>query len=291
MSSFSPTDAAFSVFPLLKRYPRFAGLVIAVSVPIGVLSSVLRSMGLGEAYAAYAARVARDPNLQPEDMAAIGALVNVPMTLLMVLFVLVSSAMLSGLMLRKTVLNQDPVGVGLQFGSLEIRLIQAYVALLLICCLASMLVFMVAGFLSAVAGEGGVGLLFAVTVIPVALTMLAVLAIGRLGLFGVAAAATGTVGLKAAWDVSRGSFWLIVGALLLWSVAAFVMTLVFQSVVTLVLGVGGDGTALTQSPPGLVASALMAAFGGFTQLGTVCVGAFAWHQMQANAPRPVSGQV
>lgn len=291
MSSFSPTDAAFSVFPLLKRYPRFAGLVIAVSVPIGVLSSVLRSMGLGEAYAAYAARVARDPNLQPEDMAAFGALVNVPMTLLMVLFVLVSSAMLSGLMLRKTVLNQDPVGVGLQFGSLEIRLIQANVALFLICFLASMLVFMVAGFLSAVAGEGEAGVLFAVTVIPVALTMLAVLAIGRLGLFGVAAAATGTVGLKAAWDVSRGSFWLIVGALLLWCVAAIVMYLVFQSVVTLVLGVGGDGTALTQSPLGLVVSALMSAFGGFIQLGTVCVGAFAWHQMQANAPRPVSGQV
>lgn len=291
MSSFSPTDAAFSVFPLLKRYPRFVGLVVALSVPIGVITTVLANRGMGEAMVAYSERVARNPNLQPEDFSAIGALVNVPLTLLLVVFALVSSAMLTGLILRKTVLNQDPVGVGLQFASLEVRLIQANLALGAICFLASMLVFTVLSIVAGIAGSGTAGVLVLVTLVPVVLTLLGVLLMGRLGLFGVAAAATGTLGLKAAWEISRGSFWLIVGALLLWSIAAIVMSLLFQTVVTLVLGVSGDGAALAASPQGLVASALIAGFGGFTQLGTVCVGAFAWHQMQANAPRPGSGQV
>lgn len=289
MSSFSPTDAAFSVFPLLKRYPRFVGLVVAISVPIGIISSVLFSMGLGDAFAAYSERVARDPNLQLEDLSAIWALVNVPLAALMLLFTLVSSAMLTALMLRKTVLNEDPAGVGLRFGPLEIRLIQANLLIFLGAFLASMVVFMVVGFLAAIAGEGPSGALLAVTVVPVALTMLVVFAIGRLGLFGVAAAATGTVGLRAAWEISRTTFWSIVGALLLWSVAAIVMSLVFQAVVSLVLGLSGDAAAGIGSPQALVASGLIAGFGGFTQLGTVCVGAFAWHQMKANTSYPGPG--
>lgn len=291
MSSFSPTDAAFSVFPLLGRYPRFVGLVVALSVPIGLITSVLIDMGMGEAITALNAAAASGNPIPPEELAAIGALVNLPMTLLMVVFSLIANAMLTGVMLRKTVLNQDPIGLGLGFGSLELRLIQANLVLFVGFMLAGTLVATLAGLLAALMGGGLGSAMMSATLIPVAISMLVVLAIGRLGLFGVAAAATGTNGLKAAWDISRTRFWSIVGALLLWYVALLVMLLVVQTVVSLALGVGADTAGLLGSPQAIIASALMAGFGGFLQLGTICVGAYAWHQIQANAPQPGIGPV
>ena len=285
MSSFSPTDAAFSVFPLVKRYPRFVGLVLAVSVPIGIISSVLFTMGLGEAFADYSQRVARNPSLSADDISAIGALVNTPIALLMLVFGVVANSVLAGLILRKTVLNEDPVGIGIKFASLEVRLIQANLALFGIMFVASVLVFSILGLLAGLAGAGTGAALFVAVLAPVCLILLSIVAVGRLGLFGVAAAATGTLGLKAAWNISRGSFWSIVGALLLWSIAATVMTMLFQALVSLTLGVSAETGGLATSPLGIVASGLLAAFGGFTQLGTICVGAYAWHQMQANAPQ------
>lgn len=281
MTVLSPTDAAFSVFPFSRSHARFVARFVGYSAPVGWIGSVLSELALGP-YLAEVARISQaGSTVTPEMVSRLAATIQLPQLLLAMVVSLALSSVLLAMALRKTVLNREEGRFGLALGQLELRLLAGAV-LLAVGLTAGSSVILAA---SALAGAGGVAFGLAGCV------LLGVLAIGRFGLWGVLATGRGGLGFAASWQESGRAFWGLVGAYVLWFLAAMVGFLFASLLVSIVTGGQGAmaaameaGSVYALTLQGLVAGLLYGALQGFITLGTVCVGAYAWHQIQANTP-------
>jgi hypothetical protein len=301
-SPFSPSDAALAIFPFTKRdqnyvlrFAAISAVVVFVTTAIGALTGVNADLNrIVEAQA----------TIQGNNDAAIALFssLNWPGILFLSLVQIVFGTVLLGSALRKTVFSQETKFWGLALGPDEIRLALAQLTALGVFILAYALIVIgvlllvtIASVVTSVLPSGGLGgaisgLLGVLVVVAAVCVILAVLV--RLSLFGVVTHAEQKISVRSWIAQTQGAFWELMGAFLLWGLIAIVLSLVGSAVFGLIAGfMGGSATVQPTSlgalfqPGTLVSLVLKGALTGFVTLGSVCVGAFAWHQMQANATK------
>ena len=280
----SAADAALSLFPLARSYPRFVLKFAAWSGVLAIVQSLaVQFSGLGAAMNAIAAldsSAGTSPQGYTDKVVDLLAEVDLVTLLPVNLVLVVAGVVLSAMALRKTVRNEEVPGTGLTFGGDEIALLVANLVILSL---------MLGGF--AVMGVVFQGLIMLspafAALLPVAVILALVLALGRLGLWGVVTIANGRSSIRETWAISRKGFWGLIGAYLLWGVIALVGFSIIGAVAQMLaagLGVrtaAGVAASLGEAvqPGWLVYNFISGFAGGIVSLGFVCVGAFTWHGM------------
>ncbi len=287
--TFSPSEAAFSVFELMKRQPQFVMRYALLSAAVmAIYLFILASTGAGDALQRYAALAETE---QMPSMEQVQAILGPAMPALSFSFLMsaILSAFLTGMALRKTLHDREEGFWGLQAGAIEGRYLLAAMA------------FIAAIFVAAFA----LGIITSLLVsIHVALGSLAVLAsiaamvwFGlRLSQFGVMGVVTGKLGLRESFEQTNGKFWRYFGAYLLWVVITIILGTIVQALATMgALALGtkiGSGLPATAQEFATVGWAFYILFYGMVtgilNLGFLCIGAYAWHQSQGALPPPKS---
>jgi hypothetical protein len=131
--------------------------------------------------------------------------------------------------------------------------------------------------------------------IVTAATLVMVVIALRLCLYGVNAISERNLGLTASWAQTRGHATRFLGAFLLWGVVSAIISLVAGLIAT--TGGGAMGAQISGSTPETLAlfltpgwlfySLVSGLASGFSALGFICIGAYAWHQMRGDLPAPV----
>ncbi len=287
--TFSPSEAAFSVFELMKRQPQFVMRYALLSAAVmAIYLFILASTGAGDALQRYAALAETE---QMPSMEQVQAILGPAMPALSFSFLMsaILSAFLTGMALRKTLHDREEGFWGLQAGAIEGRYLLAAMA------------FIAAIFVAAFA----LGIITSLLVsIHVALGSLAVLAsiaamvwFGlRLSQFGVMGVVTGKLGLRESFEQTNGKFWRYFGAYLLWVVITIILGTIVQALATMgALALGtkiGSGLPASAQEFATVGWAFYILFYGMVtgvlNLGFLCIGAYAWHQSQGALPPPKS---
>jgi hypothetical protein len=114
----------------------------------------------------------------------------------------------------------------------------------------------------------------------------------RLSQFGVLTIANRAITVAPSWAETKGQAWRLVGAYLLWSLIALVITSIVQTIGT--LGAAAMGAKVGAGMPMSLAEFLTPGWlfytliyglaAGFGNLGSICIGAYAWHQMRGDLP-------
>ena len=285
--TFSPSEAAFSVFELMKRQPQFVMRYAMLSAGVmAIYMFILAGTGAGEALQRYGA-LSQSEQLPTMEQAQAILGPAVPSLLFSFLMSAVLSAFLTGMALRKTLHNREEGFWGLQAGRLEGRFLIATAALVAVILGAAMALMLLTSLLS--------GLHLALGAIA-ALASIAVMTwFGlRLSQFGVMVFVTGNLGLKDSFEQTNGRFWRYFGAYLLWMVITVILGTIVQALATL-----GSMALGTKIGSGLPSSAQeLATVGwafyilvygmvtGVLNLGFLCIGAYAWHQSHGALPPP-----
>jgi hypothetical protein len=286
-NTFSPSEAALSVFELAKRQPQFVLRFCIIYALVAMLGfGLMSALGVGEAVKAYLAIVTTDQQPDPEKL--LEALSPAfPGLVALMIFGFPTGAITTAMALRKAVRDEDRGFFGLQFGGDEIRLLIATLIMSGILFGVSFGTIMVGSVISF--GNMAVGFL---TVIAATIAMAIVGT--RLGLFGVFAIAENSIGLTASWTQTRGYVMRFIGAFLLWGVVSFIISLVIGLIASIGAGALGaeirssvpESLSLFLTPGWLFYTLLSGLASGLTTLGFVCIGAYAWHQMRGDLPPP-----
>jgi hypothetical protein len=276
------SDAAFSIVSFTRQNLRFVLKFVAITAVVGWIGSIISELALQDYMREVAQMTEADMQNPAALMERLGGALNGPMLGLSLLVSLVLGSVTNAMALRKTVMNLELPGPGLAFGPLEMRLLGGSVVLSAGTSLAAGTVLGVA----ALGGPAGFAIGLGV-VIGGALVL-----IGRLGLWGVLATERSSLGLRDSWAATPRISWHLVGAYALW-LAAAVLVLMFAGL--LVSALTGSTAAMQQAmadnrlfgltPQGVASGLLNGALYGFAGLSLICVGAYAWHQMKANAPQ------
>jgi hypothetical protein len=286
--TFSPSEAALSVFELAKRQPQFVlrFCIIYALIVIGTFA-LAGAFGVGAALTNYLALAAGGKVPAPEDVMEVLAPATTGISVLLV-FGFVAGVMTSTMGLRKAVRDEDLGLFGLQFGSDEVRLLAA----MLLTGAILMGVNIAISLVGAVVTLGNAAML-GLTVIA---SLIAMGFVGiRLSQIGVLSIANRSVDVAKSWHETKGQTWRLIGAYLLWSLIAFLMTSLVQAIGTFgasllgtKVGAGMPATFAAFLTPGWLFYALIYGLAaGFGNLGAICIGAYAWHQMRGNLPLAV----
>lgn len=239
MPSISVTDVAFTGFRIVRERPRavalWAILQLALSLALGVLVVGMAGPQMARIEALGVSAPA-DPTAVMSLLASIAPLY----TILFVLTVAVESVVLAAMsraVLRPT---EDAFGY-FRLGRDELNLVGVVLVIIALALCVDLAAAAVAGVLASVAAvfarpvEGGV-LALSIIGAAVGLTVLAV----RLSLAPAQTVATGRIDLAAAWRLTRGRFWPILGAYgLAGALGLVVLTLGMVMTAALVAVVGG----------------------------------------------------
>lgn len=283
--TFSPSEAALSVFELTKRQPQFVLRFCIVFALIAMVYLALAGVfGVGTALTNYVALTAGGKVPSPDRVIAVISPAAAGLTIIS-LFALASTAFTSAMGLRKAVRDQDIGFFGLQCGADEVRLIAGMLLIGITLLLINIVISVIGGAVT----MGDRGLLLLVVLASI-LAMLFVMV--RLSQFGVLSIANGSVGVLASWQETTGQFWRLIGAYLLWVVIAGILGLVAKAVGTLAgsalgatIGVGLPGSLQEFMSAGWLCYGLIYGLAsGFANLGSICIGAYAWHQMRGDLP-------
>jgi hypothetical protein len=283
-STFSPSEAALSIFSLAKRQPQFVlrysilfALVMMATFALGAI------VGVGKVLQDYVALF--DGSSVPDQDAIVELLT--PATggiTIMLVFGIVTSAILTAMGLRKAVRDEDVGLFGLQFGGDEVRLAAAFVLFGAILVGVNIVISILGAFMT----FGNVGLM--------ALVVLAALvAMGFVGLrlsqFGVLTIAHRRVAIVGSWQETKGQTLRLMGAYGLWLVMMLIFTGLAQAIGTLgaaAMGVRVNGMPATISEMAsagwLFYALIYGMASGFANLSSLCIGAYAWHQMRGDLP-------
>jgi hypothetical protein len=287
--TFSPSEAALSIFGLAKRQPQFVlRFCIIYALVIIVTFALAGSLGVGKALQDVAILTAAGG--QPSQEAIVEAIT--PATggvTIMLVFTLVTSALLTGMGLRKAVFDADEGLFGLKVGGDEGRL---FLSILLVGAIL-VGVNMAVSIIGALVTLGNVRLI-GITVLATLVGM-ALVAV-RLSQFGVMTIADRKIGVLASWRETKGQGLRFFGAHALWLIIALIGTGLVQAVGTLgaaALGnkIGGGLPASLEAfltPGWLLYTLLSGMASGFANLGSLCIGAYAWHQMRGDIPAPAT---
>ena len=285
--TFSPSEAAFSIFELAERQPQFVlRFCIIYALILMITYALAGATGVGQAMQNYIALTTggRTPDaekvIEVISPAAVGLIV-------VVAFGLITSAMTGAMALRKAVRDEESGLLGLQFGSDEIKLFIA-MAIVVFGLLAINLTLSVLGGLVT---AGNMGLALLVVSASVVITALVGL---RFSQFGVLTIANHKVSVRESWTETKGQGLRFAGAYLLWLIIASIIGLIAQSLggiaagaMGVKVGVGMPASLGEYMKPGwLLYSLLYGLASGFGNLGMICIGAYAWHQMRGNLPAP-----
>lgn len=287
--TFSPSEAAFSLFELTKRQPQFVMRYAMLSAGVMAINLLLvAATDAGEAMQRYLVLAQTETMPQMDEIQAI---LGPAMPALIFSYVTsaILSAFLAGMALRKTLHDREEGFWGLQAGPIEVRYLIATVALILIIMVTSALLVMISTLLAGV--QGALGSLAALASIG-ALFWFGM----RLSQFGVMGVVTGTLGLKESFEQTKGKFWRYMGAYALWLVVVIILGIIVQSLAT--IGASALGTRIGSGLPAnleefaTVGWAFYTLFygmvTGFLNLGFICIGAYAWHQSRGDLPPPKS---
>jgi hypothetical protein len=287
--TFSPSEAALSVFELMKRQPQFVmRYALLSSAVMAIYMFILAATGAGEAIQRYAALTQTE---QLPTMEQVQAILGPAMPALLFSFLMSAtlSAFLTGMALRKTLHDREEGFWGLQAGPLEVRYLIAAVAFVAVMLGATLALSIVTSLLS--------GLHVALGAVGVLASLAAMAWLGlRLSQFGVMGVVTGKLGLKESFDQTNGKFWRYFGAYLLWVVLTVILGTIVQALATLgALALGTKvGSGLPTSAQEFATAGwafYILAYGmvtGILNLGFVCIGAYAWHQSHGALPPPKS---
>lgn len=285
--TFSPSEAALSVFELTKRQPQFVlRFCIIYALSFMMSYAIAGATGVGAAMQGYMALAATGKPPNPERILEVLSPAGTGFAIIMV-FGLITGAITGAMGLRKAVRDEDNGLFGLQFGRDEINLILAMVLVGAILMGVNFGVSMLGGLI----GGGNMGFMF----LAVFVAILAMGLVGaRLSQFGVLSIASQNVSVGASWAETKGHAWRFIGAHMLWIVIATIIAIVAQSLGTLgagamavKVGVGMPATLGEFIKPGWLFFTLTYGLAsGFGNLGMICVGAYAWHQMRGDLPAP-----
>jgi hypothetical protein len=285
--TFSPSEAAFSVFELAKRQPQFVlRFCILYALVVILTFAIAGGTGVGQALANYVALMSGGKMPDLERIVAAISPATAGVTILMVVS-LILGIFLTAMGLRKAVRDEDTGFFGLQFGGDEIRLFLATLAV----SFGVLGLIIVMGLLGGVVSFGNRGIM-ALAVLT-AYVIAAYVAL-RLCQYGVVTTANRSMSFNGTWQQTKGQFWRFVGAYLLWSLVAYIAALIAQTVGTLgALAMGvkvGSGMPASleafMTPGWLFFTLIYGLVSGFGNLGYICIGAYAWHQMRGDLPAP-----
>jgi hypothetical protein len=285
--TFSPSEAALSVFQLAKRQPQF---VLKFCIIYGVVTMVNHAFagasGVGEAMKNYMALLESPASVTPERITQVLKPAAIGFDLLFFMS-FISGVFLTAMGLRKAVRDEDSGLYGLQFGGDEIRLLLA------------MLLFAMALFCVSFVAISVIGLMttgnMALAMLGGFLVLMITAAAGiRLSQFGVLTIAQRRIVLVPALTETKGHFGRFLGAFVLWGVIAL-LTIMIASIIASfgasilgarIIGIYPTSLAMFMTPSWMFYSLAMGLAGGFISLGTLCVGSYAWHQMNGDVPNP-----
>ena len=282
--TFSASDAALSVLELAKRAPQFT-LKYCILYMVGTALSfvLIAATGIGNAFAQLQAAAQRTGDVSPEAVQAAFEGRTGSFLFLMSVSMLFGIVMAT-MALRKTVLNRESGRFGLQFGRDEVNYALTMMILMLVFVLGTFVAGALAAVMSGFSQALGV-------VIMAALGVGFLVAAVRLSLFGVVTIGTGQVNLRDAVDLTRGHFWKLFGAYVLWMVLGSILLALAQLVAS--LGAMAMGTHGTGSMPTSLESLMSVGWmfyilvyglaAGFMNLGMYCIGAYTWHQIREDA--------
>ncbi len=287
--TFSPSEAALSIFELTKRQPQFVlRFCILYAVGLMITYGVAGATGVGQAMIEYAAIAQKGQPVSPERITEI---VSPAMSgFFIVSFLLLAfGAFTTAMGLRKAVFDTEQGLLGLQAGRDEINIFIGMILIGVMLFVATTLSFLIGGLV------GGNSMAGATLTIVLALLVIGYVAI-RFSQVGVMTIATGRVAVKESLSQTKGQVARFIGAFLLWFVIASILSTLAQalgmlgaSAMGVKVGVGIPSSLAEFLKPGwLLFTLVYGLAGGFATLGGICVGAYAWHQMQGELPPPKS---
>jgi len=248
--AFSATAAAFEGFRLIRRNPGPVALWAAAYAVITAVSSILTLLWVGDDAAALAAAGTGEADLQG-IMGAAGKIyaIAIPVSL-------ITSGLFTAAVYR-AVLRPEEKGLGyLRFGADELRLILLFVLLglifLLVAFVAVVVIGLVTGFTTVAGGSGGDSAVGAIAAAFMAGLLGLVLGAVVFAYFGVRLSLTGPltfvekrIDIGAAWRMTRGHFWPMLGAYLIaWLMVLVIIVVGFSIVATISGMLGGQGLGL-----------------------------------------------
>ncbi|NJR20593.1 MAG: hypothetical protein HC777_03475 [Hyphomonadaceae bacterium] len=284
-ANFSPSDAALSAFELAKRQPQFVlrfCIIYALVTMVGI--AIMSAMGVGPALLEYQELARRGAQVDPARLMETLAPAY-PGLIAAFCFNLVAGAVCTAMGLRKAVHDRDDGIFGLQFGGDEVRLLVASVVV-------SVILFGVIFGLTVLGSFIAMGNIAAAILIVFGALIVAMMIGTRLSLFGVITIAKGQISIVDSWTYTKGKVLRFMGAFLLWGIVALIFSVVFGVIGSLLAGALGaqitsniPGSLALFLTPGWLLYALMSGLvSGFSILGFICIGSYAWHQMRGDLP-------
>jgi hypothetical protein len=285
--TFSPSEAALSIFELAKRQPQFVlRFCIIYALVLMATYALAGATGVGKALQGYIALAAggRPPN--PERILEVLSPASMGF-FIVAAFGLIAGAMTGAMALRKAIRDEDSGFFGLQFGKDEINLLLAMLMMGGTLIGVNFIIGLIGGF----AAGGNAGVMF--LVVFIAFIVMSFVGI-RLSQFGVLTIANQNVSVIPSWTETKGQAWRFVGAYLLWIIIASIIGLIAQSIG----GIGAGAMKVSVSsgmpetlgaffkPGWLFYTLIYGLASGFGNLGSICIGAYAWHQMRGDLPTP-----
>lgn len=273
-NKFSPSDAAVSIFTFAKLNPKFTiQFCIQVAIIFTLMYWAFISFG-GHEFISKMAELGRSRKVMTEDEAMeLMKILNwsglVPA--LIVLSVLSNIILTSAL--RKSVRNQEGRYFGLDFGKDEVQFLVAA----LIYGFASGII----GGIFTVLGDVFKNLAGLLGIVKFVLQIFIAV---RFGMFGILTIANQKSSLLASYKYTKPHFWELLGAFILSGVIAFIAFMIYFLIASIVVGALTSGISTGGDSVSIKTFILVftSAIGiGFIQLMFVCVGAYAYHQIEA----------
>jgi hypothetical protein len=198
---------------------------------------------------------------------------------------IVTNLLVSTMALRKLIHDDESGWFGLKFGQDEVRMFVATLVYTGIIFATSL----VGGIVGGIVATG----LPKLAILPALMTLIAIFFVSmRLSQYGVAAIATRNSVIKASWQITKGQVMRLFGAYVLWVIVGFIGSLIVQGISGYLAGM--MGSSVDNELPTSLAVFLQVGWlfyvlmgglaGGVAGLGLLCVGAYAWHQLNGNIP-------
>ncbi len=281
-AKFSPSDAAVSIFSFAKQNSQFTLKYVALVAVSSLLISVIMAFsGLYEFN-----HHMRGINPNSGDMAPLlegFKLLNWPVIIFSVVLNVFIGAIVSAIGLRKTILNQEMNGFNFSFGADEQNILKASFLIGLIAFGGIFAISFIGTLISMINSALAI-------VVPVLMVLGAVFMIGRFGQFGIYAILNKNNGLKDSYAKTKEQFWSYVGAYFLGFIIFIIITLIISAIMGIVFSTLFKGLYFanpTNQQEALAIGSILHQFfssiiGGFGNLAFICIGSFAYHQMNAS---------
>jgi hypothetical protein len=281
--NFSPSDAALSIFSFAKMNPRFVLKYMLYSGVVGVFNLFVLGISGAFEFSLAAEKLGNHPS--EEQVLAVFKNINAPVMFLGLLLTLVIMGILTSFALRKLVRNQELNPIGINFGQEEINIILGNLAISGIIIGGVILSAIFGKIIGSIVKIGDV-----ISIVCVILFLIFIL--GRIGIWGVMSFVKGNVGIKAAFQFTKTNFWSFVGAYSLGATIFIVAMLFIRALLTILFKNILPADLISFAPQSnedlfkvgtIIFQFTMSFVASYGSLALICVGAYAYHQIEAKS--------